>query len=157
IFQVELPIRQLFETPTVAELAASIETAREAELGLVAAPPLRPITREGEVPLSFAQQQMWILDRLEPGNPAYNIPIALRVQGVLKLDALERSLTEIVRRHEALRTSFISNTEGQPAQLIAPHKARPLATVDLRTLSQSEREVELLRLATEEAQWPFVL
>src|SRR5262249_53292760 len=131
IFQVELPIHRLFETPTVAELAASIATAREAELGLAAAPPLRPVTREREGPLSFTKKQMWILARLDPGNPAYNIPIALRLQGTLHLGALERSLNEIVRRHEALRTTFVSNAEGQPTQRIAPHEARPLTTVDL--------------------------
>ncbi|MCP4660133.1 MAG: amino acid adenylation domain-containing protein, partial [bacterium] len=108
-FAVEIALRELFAAPTVAGLAARIEEARGA--GRVAvAPPLEPLPRDGDlprdaVPLSFAQQRLWFLDRLEPGSSAYNVPTALRLRGVLRLAALKRALAEIVRRHQSLRTS----------------------------------------------------
>ena len=111
---------------------------------------------KGPIPLSFAQERMWFLDQLEPGNPAYNIPVAHRIEGLLNLAALEQSLGEIVRRHEALRTTFAS-VDGQPLQIIAPDLNLTLPVVDLRELPETEREAETQRLATENAQRPFDL
>ncbi|HEY4575524.1 MAG TPA: amino acid adenylation domain-containing protein, partial [Thermoanaerobaculia bacterium] len=104
-FGVELPVRDLFEAPTVAELAARIEAARRTGAGL-SAPPLVPVPRDGDLPLSFAQQRLWLIDQLEPGTPLYHLPLVLRAEGPLRTAVLRRSLSEIVRRHEAVRTVF---------------------------------------------------
>src|SRR6185503_10336182 len=104
VFGVEVPLRSLFEQPTVAALAGKIEVALRGERG-VAAPPLEKVSRERELPLSFAQQRLWFLDQLEPGSAFYNVPAAVRLHGQLHIEALEQTLTEIVRRHEVLRTT----------------------------------------------------
>ena len=152
-FKVEMPLRRLFEAPTVAGLAESIEQSRSPGLP---APPIGPVARDGELPLSFAQQRLWFIDRLEPGSPVYNFPAAVRLTGPLDLAALRRSLDEIVRRHEALRTTF-AIADGRPVQIIAPLLKLTLPLVDLQTLPAGDRESELRRLATEEAQRPFDL
>src|SRR5688572_19435369 len=103
LFGVELPLRALFEGPTVAEMAGRVEEMRRA--GLPVLPPVVPVERTGALPLSFAQERLWFLDRFDPGT-SWNLPFALRLRGALDVDALERSLGEIVRRHEALRTTF---------------------------------------------------
>jgi amino acid adenylation domain-containing protein len=156
LFQVEVPLRQLFETPTVAGLAEQIEAAVRAGKGLQS-PPLRRVAREGWSPLSFAQQRLWFLDQLEPGNPTYNLPAALRLTGRLNLSALSRSLSEIVRRHEILRARF-DVVDNEPAQFIAPEEEMmPLRVVDVRGLSGAAREREVIRLRGQEAQRPFDL
>ena len=107
-------------------------------------------------PLSSAQTRMWLLDQLEPGNPAYNRPSNLKLTGRLNVVALETSLNEIVRRHEVLRTSFRA-VDGQPVQANAPSLALKMPIVDLSCLSLEERKNEAQRLATKEAQRPFDL
>lgn len=107
-------------------------------------------------PLSFAQQRLWFLEQLEPGNPFYNQPAAVRLTGALNLAVLEQSFNEIIHRHEVLRTTF-STVEGQPVQVIAPTLALKLPVVDLQKLPDTDREKEVLRLATKEAQVPFNL
>ncbi len=156
-FQVELPLRKLFEATTVATLAECIQALQhDTDTPQRSAPPLRPMPRDGQLPLSFAQQRLWFLDRLEPNSPFYNISSAVRLQGNLNLTALEHSLNEIVRRHEALRTSFISQ-DGQAIQIVRPTLAWKLAVVDLQDLSERERSLETQRLAIAEAQRPFDL
>src|SRR5439155_14065030 len=115
-----------------------------------------PISRDEDLPLSFAQQRLWFLDQLEPDSSVYNIFSGLRLKGPLDIGALEQSLTEIVRRHEALRTTF-STVEGQPVQVISPMLRLPLPVMDLSHLPEVEREAEVGRLADEEAQRPFDL
>ncbi|RMF36691.1 MAG: non-ribosomal peptide synthetase, partial [Chloroflexi bacterium] len=116
-----------------------------------------PRKREGNaLPLSFAQQRLWFLDQLAPNTPLYNIPDAIRLRGPLDVAVLERSLNEIVRRHESLRTTFRA-TDGKPVQVIAPTLKLPLPLVDLSGLPKAAREAEVQRLATEEAQRPFDL
>ncbi|MGA3164142.1 MAG: amino acid adenylation domain-containing protein [Verrucomicrobiota bacterium] len=154
-FQVEIPLRRLFEVPTVAGLAESIEAARQAGPNLLA-PPILPVPRNGDLALSFAQQRLWFFDQLEPGLSAYNIPAAVRLKGPLNLAALEQSLNEIVKRHESLRTTF-GKVEGRPTQVIAPSLTIKLPVVDLRKLPASERETEVRRWVTAEAQRPFDL
>ncbi|HSF41241.1 MAG TPA: amino acid adenylation domain-containing protein, partial [Thermoanaerobaculia bacterium] len=154
-FGVELPLRELFEAPTVAGLAERVERAR-GEAGSAAAPPLRRMAREGELPLSFAQQRLWFLDQLAPGNPFYNIPSNLRMSGPLDVRVLTASLDKVVRRHEGLRTTFVSSG-GRPVQLIAPPGALTLPFVDLAGLPPSLREAEVWRLMREEASRPFNL
>src|SRR5207302_567154 len=117
VFGIELPLRSLFERPTVAELAAELEERRRAGLGL-AGPGLERVGREGELPLSFAQQRLWFIDQLEPNSLACVIPGAFRLKGRLNVAALEKSFNEIARRHEVLRSSF-STVEGRPLQVIA--------------------------------------
>jgi amino acid adenylation domain-containing protein len=109
-----------------------------------------------EAPPSFAQERFWFLDQLEPGNPAYTISTALRLLGQLDVAALEQSLNEIVRRHEALRTTFAAEN-GRPVQVIAPSLTLELPIIDLEALPETEREVEARRVAAEEAERPFNL
>ena len=154
-FEVEMPLRRLFELPTVSGLAKDIEAVRHAGQKLQA-PPITPVARDGYLPLSFAQQRLWFIDQLAPGNSAYNIPAAVRLEGPLNVMALERSLNEIVRRHEALRTTF-TIVDGGPAQVIAPRMTMEPLVIDLQALSESARETEVQRLAAEEARRPFDL
>ncbi|QKQ73081.1 non-ribosomal peptide synthetase [Nostoc sp. TCL240-02] len=107
-------------------------------------------------PLSFAQQRLWFLNQLEPSSAFYNISHAIRLTGSLNVPALEQTLNEIVQRHEALRTSFMT-VEGQPIQVIDPSLTISLPMVDLREFSEVEREAEVLRLTAEEAQQAFNL
>jgi len=107
-------------------------------------------------PLSFAQERLWILDRMEPGRTTYFIPIALRLRGLLDTAALERSLNEIVRRHEVLRTT-ITVVDGRPVQVIKLAVPHVLPVIDLRELAPADREAGALRLATHEAHHPFNL
>ncbi|MCG8348344.1 MAG: amino acid adenylation domain-containing protein [Chloroflexales bacterium] len=155
MFQVELPLAALFANPTVAGMAVQVVELRRSEAGM-AAPPITSVSRESALPLSFAQQRLWFLDQLEPNSPFYNNPVALRLSGELDVAALERSLNELVRRHETLRTSFAA-VDGRPAQVIAPALSVLLPVTDLRDLPEAEREAEALRLATEEARLPFSL
>ncbi|MGZ3459363.1 MAG: condensation domain-containing protein, partial [Archangium sp.] len=149
---VVLPLRALFEAPTVAMLAEHLRTAPGSAAPQV--PPLLPADRTGSLPLSFAQQRLWFLDRLEPGKPLYNSPLSLRLKGALEVSVLERAFTELVRRHESLRTSF-QDVLGQPVQLISPPAPFHLPVVELTGLE--EREAEARRLAEEEAGRPFDL
>ncbi len=152
---VDLPLRALFEAPTAEKLAEKIATAQRSKEGLQA-PPITSISRDGAIPLSFAQQRLWFLDQLQPNNPLYNIPRALRIRGRLNVAALAQSLNEIVRRHESQRTVFHS-VRGEPVQVILPELAVPLPVVDLAGVSSGEQETEARRLAVEEAQRPFNL
>ncbi|MCG6137857.1 MAG: amino acid adenylation domain-containing protein [Nostoc sp. LLA-1] len=117
---------------------------------------LVPISRSGNLPLSFAQQRLWFLDQLIPNNPFYNIPLALHLTGALNLSALEQTFNEIVRRHEALRTSVVMQ-EGQPVQVINSTLTILLPVIDLRLLPEAKREIQARRLTTQEAQRPFNL
>src|SRR5262245_48739012 len=122
-----------------------------------ALPPIFPVSRDGTLlPLSFAQQRLWFLNQWEPGNPAYNIPLAYRITGQLAVAALKQSLGEIVKRHEILRTTFAA-LNAEPVQIIAPDLVVTLPLTDLRELPATDREVEAQRLATEEARRPFDL
>ncbi|MEH2222132.1 condensation domain-containing protein [Nostoc sp.] len=107
-------------------------------------------------PLSFAQQRLWFIDQLQPGNSAYNISQPMRLIGCLNVAALEQSFHEVVRRHEVLRTTF-TVVDGQPLQVIATSLSFKLVVIDLQELSQKQRETDVLRLASEEAQEPFDL
>src|SRR3990172_3676416 len=116
---------------------------------------LRRSTPEGDL-LSFAQQRLWFIDQLAPGSPFYNVSRAISLTGSLHLGALEQSLNEIIRRHEALRTTF-EMQDGGPVQVIAEFLTLTLPTVDLRQLPPTQREAEAERLATAAAQQPFDL
>ncbi|HVG43861.1 MAG TPA: amino acid adenylation domain-containing protein, partial [Longimicrobium sp.] len=153
-FRTELPLRAVFEAPTLAALAVRVEEMRRAELS--ALPPVVPVERTGALPLSFAQERLWFIDRLEPGSAVYNIPVAWRLGGALDGAALERSLSEIVRRHESLRTTFVE-VDGSPVQMVAPFGGFTLPVEDLSGSSETDREAEVGRRAGEEARRAFDL
>ena len=107
-------------------------------------------------PLSFAQERIWFMDQLEPNRPIYNLPDTHYFKGAIDLDALQRTLTEIVRRHESLRTTF-QTVDGEPMQVIAPPQPFSLPVIDISHLPPPERKAEAQRLADEDAQQPFDL
>ncbi|MCP4662492.1 MAG: amino acid adenylation domain-containing protein [bacterium] len=154
-FGVRLPLRIFFEAATIGTVAAHVEAARREEL-VLAAPPLVPVPRDRRLPLSFAQQRLWFLDRYQPRSAVYNIFYAYRLSGPLDRAALEGGLNEIVRRHQALRTRLVE-AGGEPCQVVSAPRRFPLPVVDLGTLDEAGREGELLRLAGEESRRPFPL
>src|SRR5918996_4126113 len=117
---------------------------------------LRPVPRDRELPLSFAQQRLWFMDQWQPRNPAYNITSATRLTGRLDLPALRWAMDEIVRRHESLRTSF-ELVDGQPVQIVHPPAPLPAGWVDLTALPEEGRSEEVRRLVEEEGERPFDL
>jgi amino acid adenylation domain-containing protein len=152
---IELPLRTLFESPTVAALAQQAE--KSAALNEPEIPPMVRVPRDQPLPLSFAQQRLWVLDRMEPNNPLYNIPRAVRLTGDLNTKALVNSLNEIVRRHESQRTTFDAGTDGEPVQVIAESFILNTPTVDLSTRPGAERQAAVREIAAKEAQTPFDL
>jgi surfactin family lipopeptide synthetase A len=154
-FGVELTLRSLFESSTVAKLADHIQTVLPAG-GTVVLPSLEPVARRADLPLSFAQQRLWFFDQLEPGNPVYNIPSAVRLRGPLDVGSLERSVGEVLLRHEAVRTAFPA-VDGRPVQVVSPAGPPRLPVIDVGNAPESERETEARRLATEDARRPFDL
>ncbi len=155
-FNVDLPIRLLFEEPTVAQLATYVDQA-SSFFGNSFDLTLEKTTLPGsELPLTFPQQQLWFLDKLIPSNGAYNIPILLHLHGQLDKTALLRSINEIVRRHEALRTTF-DIREGEPVQVIAPFLSLSLTERDLQSLSESEQDEQKNFWLSTYIQQPFEL
>ena len=154
-FHIELPVRAVFEHPTVRSLARGIEQAVSGteETGI---PPIVPVPRRGELPLSFAQQRLWFLDQLEPGSALYNIPTAVRLKGRVNTQALEKSLNEVVRRHEVLRTNF-PMVDGHARQVVVPELHLCLEEIDLGRLPVETRQSEASHIAAIEAQHPFDL
>jgi amino acid adenylation domain-containing protein len=157
-FEIELALRLLFESPTLEGMAGHVEAALRSDAGHQRRlPPIRPVPRDSRLPLSFAQQRMWILDQLEPGGATYNVPAAVELGGPLQLSALEQAIDAIVRRHEVLRTTFRKSDQGDPQQVIAEPTHRVMPVVDLARLSPEDVEPALDRLARHEAQYPFDL
>ncbi|HEX3252481.1 MAG TPA: amino acid adenylation domain-containing protein, partial [Pyrinomonadaceae bacterium] len=154
-FHVELALRNLFETPTVSGLASTIEKLM-AEGFAGEAKPLVRVPRDHSLPLSFAQQRLWFIEQLVTGKAVYNLPGAIRLRGPLNTTALELSLTEIVRRHESLRT-FFATVDGQPVQVISSDCACPLPIIELSDVPESEREARVREIAFGEAKKPFDL
>ena len=148
-FGVELSVRAAFEAPTMAGLAARVEAARGQSAA--ALPPLEPQTGASERPISFAQERLWFIEQLLPGNPAYNIPLVLRLEGPLDIDRLRESWREIVRRHESLRIVITDRREGRPVQVNAEESGMPLAVEDVAS------EEEARKQAKEEAERCFDL
>jgi len=155
VFQIEMPLRTLFDWPTVAGLSSHLEQALRAQSGLQTRPPL-PAPREKEVPLSFAQQRLWFLHQLEPSSSAYNVPAALHIKGALKIGILIRCLDEIIRRHESLRTTF-PIVDGHPIQNIALALELEMPTANLSDLSGMEQQAQVQSLIAEESARPFDL
>ncbi|HEX5709303.1 MAG TPA: amino acid adenylation domain-containing protein, partial [Pyrinomonadaceae bacterium] len=151
---VDLPLRAVFESPTVAELATRVK--REIGAGTASPAAIVRAPRDEALPLSFAQERLWFLDRLEPGSALYNMPAALRLRGALDVDALSMTLDEVVRRHESLRTTF-PVIEGRPAQAISDAARLQLRLDDLSHLEGAAREARVRELTAEEAARPFDL
>jgi amino acid adenylation domain-containing protein len=135
-----------------AEILALLTQARTS----AAAPPLQPIARDGRLPLSFAQERLWFLHQLEARSAAYNISLAIRLSGPLNCATLEQSLSEIVRRHESLRTNFVA-VAGEPGAVIHPPRAVTLPVVTVAPLPAGEQDAEIERLAHEQARRSFDL
>ena len=154
-FSLELPLRALFEFATIAQLAISIDHASGQKFGLEL-PPIQSVERGEPLPLSYAQQRLWFIDQLEPGNVSYNVHGAVQIEGPLDAGELERTLQEIVRRHESLRTRFISVEDG-PRQVIEPAIRIALPVTDLTALPVEERASEVRRLGQETILEPFDL
>jgi hypothetical protein len=156
---VEVPLRSLFASPTVEALAQVIEEAKRKESGVNKMPTLvsrRYRSEEDVVELAYAQQRMWFLHELEPESAAYNIASAVQLSGQLNLSALEQAFSEVVRRHEVLRTTFIT-VKGQPRQVVGQPGIESLSIKDLSCLPSLTQRKLVERLALEEAQRPFSL
>ena len=154
-FDLDIPLRSIFEHPTVAGLAEKIEIARRGT-PTVQAPPIMAVSRSGELPLSFAQQRLWFLEELEPGTANYNIPESVRIKGKLDADLFQRCLNTIIARHENLRTNFISR-DGHPVLVIHKERTLELERFDLREMEAEEREREAPRIADRFAKTIFNL
>ncbi|MGA9767429.1 MAG: amino acid adenylation domain-containing protein, partial [Blastocatellia bacterium] len=154
VLSVKLPLQAIFKHPTVSKLALQIELARRQQKQSIE-PPLVRIDHKEPPPLSFAQQRLWFLDQLEPGS-VYNMPGAVRLRGELDVAALRRSISEIIRRHEVLRTSF-PQREGQPFQQINPACELDMPVIDLSEEALKEAEATAQRVVGEETQQGFDL
>jgi len=154
-FHVELPLRDLFESPTIAGLAENIEAVLKGNED-VDIPPVQRAPRDQALPLSFTQQRLWLLDQLNVGGATYNLLSSLRLSGPLQVSAMEETLTEIVRRHEVLRTTF-GMLNDEPVQVISPPQRLELPVSDLSKLSVPEQEAEIKTQVFAESQRPFDL
>ena len=154
-FGASLPLRRIFEAPTLAAMAAMAAASVAGDVA-APAPPIRREPREGDLPLSFAQERLWFLHRLQPESSAYNIALALHAEGPLDPARLAAALSAVVRRHEVLRTVF-AERDGEPAQIVLPAVDVPLPVVDLGALPPARREAEARRIAAAEAARPFDL
>ena len=156
LFDAEPPLRAVFESPTIAGLAQWLAEQQPREADRLAVPPITRVSREGPLPLSFAQERMWFLYQLAPDSSAYNIPACIRLIGPLNKEALAHSLNELVRRHESLRTTF-HHGDSRPVQVIHPFEPLRITEVDLRKQPNEGRGGEAIALATNEARRPFDL
>ncbi|HMC27505.1 MAG TPA: amino acid adenylation domain-containing protein, partial [Verrucomicrobiae bacterium] len=155
LLNLELPVSNLFEAPTIARLAAAI-TAGAAQTPSAGARPVRRAQRDNHSALSFAQQRLWFLHQLQPAIPLYNIPQAVRLEGRLNVPALERAFAEILRRHEVLRTTYRVEA-GQPVQVVAPAAKSPLVVTDLSAFAPELKQRTLRDTILAEARKPFAL
>ncbi|GAA3463671.1 condensation domain-containing protein [Saccharothrix longispora] len=154
-FDVRLTFADLYAHPTVRALAGRVAELREAG-GTSAPDVLAPVPRGGALPVSFGQEQLWYLDRLDPGTPLYNIPHDLRLTGPLDVTALLAAIRGVQDRHEVLRTRIAADDDGVPRAYV--REGEPEVVVrDLRALPEAERHREARRIVDEEARRPFDL
>jgi len=151
----DLPLREMFQAPTIAELVERIESATAGNVRALG-PPIVPVPRSGEMLPSFTQEALWFLDQLERGRATYTIYSPLRIRGPLSVITAERAIQEIMRRHESLRTRF-PEVDGRPIQVIEPAVPHPLAQVDLSRLPEAQRERRLRDWIAEEMRRPIDL
>ncbi|MEL7406747.1 MAG: amino acid adenylation domain-containing protein, partial [Cyanobacteria bacterium J06558_2] len=156
VFEVELPLRSLFEHPTIAGLASEIDQAIKSD-SEIDVTPIEKVSRSEKIPLSYAQQRLWFLTQLEPDNPFYNISAAVRLQGHLNPDALQQSFNTIITRHEILRTTFQTTEEGEALAVISPVEFSTIPLIDLSDIPTGKKTTETQQQIEIEAQQPFDL
>lgn len=155
-FQVDIPVRTVFESPTIAQLEMALTQLRNTSPGLLL-PAIEPIEDPtAPIPLSFAQERLWFLSQLEGASATYNIPAAVRITGTLDTNSLQQALSEIVRRHQVLRTSF-GSIDGDTVQVIHPDTDFNIQVIDLQTLTIDEHNRACQAATQQEAQTPFDL
>jgi amino acid adenylation domain-containing protein len=155
LFGVELPLRRLFESPTIERLSEVIEATQATGAGLERSP-IVPVSRQERLQLSFSQSRLWFLNQLEGGSATYNMPEPLQLTGDLDVAALESSVEGIIQRHEVLRTSF-QTIDGEPVQVISNNSQIAVPFVDLLHLTGGAQSDRLQEIAIEESQQPFDL
>lgn len=155
-FDVELPLRLLFDKPTLAELAMEVERLRGYGHAVSAALPIMRAPRDRPLPLSYSQQRMWFMSQLAPSSTAYNMPMTMRLRGPLNRAALVHAMKGLVWRHESFRTTFAMTTEG-PVQIIGQPQMPHWKEIDLRPLPEANRLQETTRQIAQDAGCPFDL
>jgi amino acid adenylation domain-containing protein len=155
VFQVELPLRTVFERPTLDELSSRIES--KLGVGPALSEPIRPRSPAERHRLSYAQQGIWLMDQLQPGNTAYNLPAAIYLKGNLDAEALRSAVQELVQRHEVLRTQFTAGADGEPEQTVLSEIKLEMRLIEVSGASQEEKLEQVRRCAMEETQKPFDL
>ncbi|MCC6140583.1 MAG: amino acid adenylation domain-containing protein [Nitrospira sp.] len=156
VFRVELPLRSMFESPTVAGIAALIRVEQHRGNAPPPLPPIVPVSRERALPLSFSQQRMWFVQQLAPEATAYNLLFVSRHKGALSMPVVRQAVNVLSQRHEAFRTTFAMTGAGLE-QRIASWESPHLAEIDLRRIPVERREAEARRLAEQEGARPFDL
>jgi amino acid adenylation domain-containing protein len=154
-FNVKLPLRALFESPTIRNAARLVDSLLQDE-SRARLPAITRIDRAGRLPLSFVQQQLWLLDQLDPGNPAYNMPIALRIRGNLNAEAFELAFRRIIERHETLRSNF-RVIDGEPTVVIRPQAEWQFDSINLSDLAADQKELRVQEWAARHASRGFDL
>ncbi|MGE5499852.1 MAG: amino acid adenylation domain-containing protein, partial [Syntrophothermus sp.] len=151
-FNTEIPLRAIFETPTVEGLASAV--LRLKKLSSSGSTRITKKNTTGAIPLSYAQERLWFLEQMEPGSPFYNMTDVYKVTGSLNIKLLERSINKVIRRQESLRTVFIS-VDGKPQQIIIPELRVVLPCIDLSHLNEIDLEQQINELINEEASAAF--
>ncbi|MEY8240024.1 MAG: amino acid adenylation domain-containing protein [Cycloclasticus sp.] len=147
----ELSLKALFASPVLADLASLLSESKFSEQ-----PPLFPVSREQPLPLSYAQQSLWLVEQMRPGGSAYNIKVALSIQGDLNIGLLEESLARLVQRHEVLRTTYHATAE-EPVQVIHANLKFKLEIDDLQALIANEKQHKVNKILAEEENYYFDL
>ncbi|HEY6802575.1 MAG TPA: condensation domain-containing protein [Pyrinomonadaceae bacterium] len=155
-FAVDISLQEMFEHQLISDLSLAIQAVMQDQTPGANYEPIRPAVHDGVTPLSFAQEWFWVLDQFEPGTAVYNLPSAARLTGPLHVDALSRSLSEIVRRHSVLHSVF-REVDGQPAQITIPAPEFSLPLIDFSELSEIDRETAARDLVAAEVSRPFDL
>ncbi|GHO70203.1 hypothetical protein KSC_090950 [Ktedonobacter sp. SOSP1-52] len=157
LLHTEVPLLLLFEAPTISLLAARLQLLlRQAQGHTQPMPPLLPVPRDQDLPLSFAQQRLWFLHQFAPRSAAYSIPVFARLHGTLAIPALRASLSALIQRHESLRTVF-EERQGQVLQRIVQQTPIPFPVIDLSGYDHQQREAAIEQLVEQEAEQPFDL
>ncbi|GER91676.1 hypothetical protein KDW_58380 [Dictyobacter vulcani] len=155
-FQLEIPLRTLFDAPTIAEQAVLFEQLRRSQAHTLAPELVAVEQRPQHIPLSFEQQRLWFLHHMDSESVAYSLPVVIRLKGEIQVKLLENALTEIVRRQESLRTTF-TTVNNQPVQQIAPATRFTLPLLTILPQEDLDVEAQALELAQVELQRPFDL
>jgi amino acid adenylation domain-containing protein len=155
IFHNGVSLRSLFRAPTVAGLAGTIQGTIRGVCD-IDLPTIYPVPRDRTLPLSMNQEQLWTLDQMMPGTRFFNIPLVYRIGGDLNTEALEKSLKEIIRRHEVLRTVFVQ-VDGRPVQVIKEGSSFELPFIDLRGITSDNQVNQVSSLILEERERSFDL